>query len=392
MEASGADRLASLDMIRRLVAFDTVSRKSNLEAINFVRGYLEDRGVKSVLIPDATGSKASIYATVGPQDRPGILLSGHTDVVPVDGQDWTSDPFVMVERDDRLIARGTADMKGFLGAVLSLVPEMVAANLETPIHLALTYDEEVGCIGVRPLIDMLNTLPVRPAMCVVGEPTGMRVVHGHKGKISKRVRVRGRACHSSQAPEGVNAVEYAAELITHIRGMTARFAAEGPKDPSYSVPYTTGHVGRVEGGIALNIVPEECCFDFEFRHLPAQKAEDLIAEVMSFASRQLEPRMRAVDPGSGFDWEPISSFPGLDTDPEAEVVRLVTSLAGQGSGGKVAFGTEAGLFSAGGGIPAVVCGPGCIDQAHKPDEYVTLEQIGLCEAFLRRLIAWARRP
>lgn len=383
---------ASLEMIARLVAFDTTSRNSNLAIIDFIRDHLAGLGVESRLVHDATGRKANLYATLGPSDRPGIALSGHTDVVPVDGQDWSSDPWTLTRRDGRLYGRGTCDMKGFIAVVLAQAPEFLRRGLETPIHLMFSYDEEVGCVGVRRLIEALRALPVRPRACIVGEPTEMRVVAAHKGKRSLRAHVRGRECHSSLTPRGVNAVEYAAAAVTALRAIGRRIAAEGPFDPAFDVPYTTAHAGVIHGGTALNIVPKDCYFDFEFRYLPGEDPEELIGRLRRHVEETLEPEMRAVDPATGFAWEEISAFPGLDTPPDAEIVALGRALSGGNSVNKVAFGTEAGLFQEA-GIPTIVCGPGSIDQAHKPDEYVSLEQIALCEAFLGRLMdRVCRRP
>ena len=383
MTAPGA---ASLDMIRRLVGFDTVSSESNLDLIEFAREHLAGLGAECRLFHDESGAKANLYATLGPPERPGILLSGHTDVVPVEGQDWDSDPFVVNERDGRLYGRGTADMKSFIAVALALAPEFVERGLETPLNFSFSYDEEVGCIGVRSVVAALAGMPVKPAMCIVGEPTDMKVVTAHKGKRAVDTRVRGLACHSSLAPSGVNAVEYAAELIAFMKGTGRRLASQGYQDADYDVPHTTVHVGRIEGGTALNIVPADCRFEWEFRHLPADDPDALYAEFTGYAREVLEPEMHAVDAASGFEWQEISSFPGLDTDPAEAVVTLVKELAGRNDHGKVAFGTEAGLFSGGAGIPTAICGPGSIDQAHKPNEFITLEQVAACEAFMRRLM------
>ncbi len=376
---------ASIDMIRRLVALDTTSRNSNLRLIELARDLLADLGIDSRLVFDAAGAKANLYATLGPADRPGLALSGHSDVVPVDGQDWSSDPWRLEERDGRLYGRGTADMKSFLAVVLAALPQVVARGLREPLHIVITYDEEVGCLGVRRLIEAFREMPVRPRACIIGEPTQMTVVTAHKGKKSMRCRVRGLECHSSLAPRGVNAVEHAAEVIAHLRRMARRIAAEGPFDPGFDVPFTTVHAGLVHGGTALNIVPRECVFDFEFRHLAGDDPEALLAELRRFAEETLQPEMKAIDPQAGFAWEEISSFPGLDTPEDAEVVVLAKALAGSNTVGKVAFGSEAGLLQRE-GIETVICGPGSIDQAHRPDEFIAVEQVALCERFLQRLM------
>ena len=378
--------VAVVDMIQALVAFDTTSRNSNLELIEFVRAYLGGLGVESQLLYDATGRKANLYATLGPTDRAGIVLSGHTDVVPVDGQDWHFDPFAATERAGRLYGRGTADMKGFIALVLALAPEFLRRGLEVPLHIALSYDEEIGCVGVHSLVDMLARLPTRPRFCIVGEPTEMQVILGHKGGRSYRARVRGAEAHSSLAPRAVNAIEYAAELIAEIKRMARSYAANGPYDEAYDVGHTTLQASMIEGGTAINIVPKDCSFVFEFRHLAEEDPDRLIDAIRDYAKRQLEPAMKAVAADTGFNFEPIYAYPALETAAEAEVATFAKSLTGRNDDGKVAFGTEAGLFSGRAGIPSVVCGPGSITQAHKPDEFITLDQLAQGEAFLRRLM------
>ena len=376
---------ASLAMIERLIAMDTTSRNSNLELIHDVRDYLAALGVESHLIFDDSGQKANLYATLGPGDRGGIALSGHSDVVPVDGQDWTSDPWRASERDGRLYGRGACDMKSFIGVALAYAPKFLERGLKTPIHYCLSYDEEVGCQGVPRLLEYLAAQPVKPTACIVGEPTSMKIVTGHKGKVAQRCHVRGLECHSSLAPKGVNAVEAAARVIARLSDLGRRKASEGPFDERYDVPHTTAHCGVVAGGTALNIVPADCSFEFEFRTLPDDDPAALLSELQDYAHREIEPAMSAIAPASGFTWEPLSSFPGLEIPEDAEVVALAKALTGANATGRVAFGTEAGLFQRH-GIPAVVCGPGSIEQAHKPDEYVELDQIVLCERFMDRLL------
>jgi acetylornithine deacetylase len=371
-------------MIERLIAFDTTSRNSNLELIHYVRDYLGELGVTAHLVHDGEGRKANLYATLGPTDRPGIALSGHTDVVPIDDQDWTRDPWKVGEDDGRLYGRGTCDMKSFVAVALAHAPRFLSGELATPIHLCFSYDEEVGCKGVPGLLAFLASQPVKPAMCVVGEPTDMKVITGHKGKTSICCHVRGKEAHSSLAPQGVNAVNAAARVICHLEDMAARKAAEGPFDHDFDVPYTTIHSGVIQGGTQLNIVPGHCRFEFEFRYLPQDRPAQLLAEVKRFAEQKVAPAMQAIDPSTGFSWEEMAGFPGLDLAPDAEIIELAKTLSGGNATGKVAFGTEAGLFDKS-GIPAVVCGPGSIAQAHKPDEFVTLEQVALCERFMDRL-------
>ena len=375
---------AALEMIRQLIAFDTTSRNSNLELIHFVRDYLAGLGVESELIQGDDKEKANLFATLGPTDRPGIALSGHTDVVPIDGQEWDSDPWTVTEKGGKLYGRGTCDMKSFVAVALAHAPRFLEAEPKTPIHLCFSYDEEVGCLGVRPMLKRLAAREIRPIMAIVGEPTDMKVINAHKGKLSYRCHVRGLECHSSLAPTGVNAIEYAARLIGKLTEMAERKAKEGPFDQEYDIPHTTVHTGIISGGTALNIVPKDCYFDFEFRTLPEESEAALLEEVQDYAVSVLQPAMQRIDPDSGFRFEFLSSFPGLDTPGDHEVVQLAKALTGANATSKVAFGTEAGLFSQH-DMPAVICGPGSIEQAHKPNEFVALEQVALCEAFMERL-------
>lgn len=381
---NGTDR--TIACLEALVAFDTTSRDSNLALIEWVESYLRKFDIASERIYDETGRKANLWASIGPATDGGIILSGHTDVVPVDGQDWDSDPFTLKRENDKLFGRGTCDMKGFVAAVLARVPELAAANLNRPIHLAFSYDEEVGCIGVRGLIAKVTEAGQRPAACIVGEPTGMEVVVAHKTKRSLRVTVNGKAAHSSLAPQAVNAVEYAARLVVFIREIGERLKREGPLDPDFDVAHTTAHTGVINGGTQLNIVPELCTFDFEFRALPTVDADALVEEVKAYASEVLEPEMKAVATEASIDFEALSGIPGLDTPPDDDLIGLVKSLAGKNHHTKVAYGTEAGLFSLA-EIPTAVCGPGHIAQAHKPNEFVEISQLAACDAFLERLVA-----
>jgi acetylornithine deacetylase len=371
-------------MLRRLVAFPTVSRDSNLQLIQFVRDYLAPHQAEIRLTHDDAKRKANLFATLGPRGTPGILLSGHTDVVPTEGQAWDTDPFELVEKDGRLYGRGTCDMKGFIACVLALVPEVMERGLKTPLHLAFSYDEEVGCIGVGRLIADLRHAGIRPRSCVVGEPTEMRPVIAHKGKKGYRCTVRGLAGHSAYAPLGVNAVEYAAEAIAFLKQVARRHRDHGPYDRGFDIAHTTVHTGVIRGGTALNVIPHECAFDFEFRHLPGDDPDRLLREFTDYVGSRLEPEMRATHPAAGFTIEPLSEIPVLDTGPEAEVVALAQELAGDRDFGKVSFATEGSQFQRA-GIPTVVCGPGSVAQAHKPNEYVTLDQLRRCDDFLRRL-------
>jgi acetylornithine deacetylase len=374
----------SIDMIGRLVAFPTVSRDSNLELIDFVREALGPYGADVRLTFDDERCKANLFATLGPRGSGGLVLSGHTDVVPVEGQAWDTDPFALVQKEGRLYGRGTSDMKSFVAIALALLPEFVS-RLNRPLHLALSYDEEVGCLGVGRLIEDLARANVQPAGCVVGEPTLMTPVIAHKGKRSYRCAVRGLAAHSAYAPHAVNAVEAAAEAIAYLKSMARRLQGSGPYDHGFDVAHTTVHTGVISGGRALNIVPSECTFDFEFRHLPTDDPVALLDELKRHIGARIEPEMHAIDPRTGFEIVQMSEIPALDTSAETQIVALVQELTGTRDVGKVSYGTEASQFQRA-GIPSVVCGPGSIEQAHKPNEYIEVAQVEACERFLRRFM------
>ena len=379
--------LTGWSAIRTLIGFDTTSRDSNLALIHWVRDYLAGFGIEATLTFDDDGRKANLFATIPARDgnatRGGIVLSGHTDVVPVDGQPWSTDPFTATQVGDRLYGRGVTDLKSFSAIGLAHVPLFLSRGLSRPLHFALSYDEEVGCIGVRRLIAELPSRGVAPAGCIVGEPTGMKLVVAHKGKKSWRCRVRGHEAHSSLTPHGVNAVEIGSRIVTYLSDMAARYRDGGRRDDAYDVPYTTVHVGTIRGGTALNIVPRDCAFDFEIRHLPFDDPDAMFAEIEAYA-RRFEPSMRAVAQDTGIAFDPMSTLPGFDTRDGSEIAAIGHALTGVTGSGKVSFGTEAALFH-GASIPTVICGPGHIEQAHQPDEWVALEQLARCEAFMRRL-------
>ncbi|MDH4554959.1 acetylornithine deacetylase [Pseudomonas sp. BN417] len=375
---------ASRVLLEQLIGFATVSRDSNLELIAFIRDYLAAQGVESEIFYNPERTKANLFATIGPRDRGGIVLSGHTDVVPVEGQAWTVEPFRLTEREGRLYGRGTADMKGFIASVLAAVPAFLEQPLTMPVHLAFSYDEEVGCLGVRPMLAELEKRPHKPRLCLIGEPTEMKPVLGHKGKLAMRCQVQGAACHSAYAPYGVNAIEYAARLIGRLGSIGAELAKPERQDDRFDPPFSTVQTGIIKGGRALNIVPAECEFDFEVRALPDFDARQVADELQSFAETELLPQMRAVQAGTGIRLQPLSAYPGLVTSADSEAAQLLALLSGSTEFGTVAFGTEGGLFDQA-GIPAVVCGPGSMDQGHKPDEFISLEQLAACDAMLRRL-------
>jgi acetylornithine deacetylase len=379
---------ASRAMIERLIGFKTVSRDSNLGLIEWVRDYLQGFGALTRLTYDDAGKKANLFATLGDSKKPGLILSGHTDVVPVDGQNWDTDPFQTVERDGKLFARGSADMKGFIGIILAQAPRFVAAlnegRLDAPLHYSLSYDEEVGCIGVRGLIRDLEENNIRPAGCVVGEPTSMQPIIAHKGTHRLRCRVLGREAHSSYVTHGVNAIEYAARLVVFIRQIADRLAQTEMRDYGFTVPYSTLSTGVIHGGIAANVVPKDCVFQFDMRTLPNTQAEALFQEIRAYA-QNLTREMRAVDPDSGIDLEWLSQTVGLAAAETDAIVQWAMQLSGKDQVGKVSYGTEAGLFQKM-GVPSVICGPGDIAQAHRPNEFVTLEQLAQCEKFIDRML------
>ena len=375
-----------------LVAFDTISDRSNLPLIAYIESYLASLGVSGQRIVDDTGQKASLWVTIGPEDKAGLVLSGHTDVVPVAGQDWTHNPFELVERDGRYYGRGTTDMKGFVAVCLAMVPEMIEADLKTPINLAISYDEEIGCVGVRPMLHEVARKPITPLGCFVGEPTRMQVIIGHKGKHGVRATFRGLARHSSIAPDGVNAIEYAADLITEIRRRAVLLAQEAEQNSLYDVPHSTLLTSIVHGGAALNIVPDHCTVEFECRGIGITESRQVTDAIVAWAKAEIEPAMRKRHPECGIDFEEILDYPALDTPAENPIVTLAKQLAGRNDHAKVAFGTEASLFVDMAGVPSVVVGPGRIAQAHTPDEFIEISQLESCGNFVARLIAHCAKP
>ncbi|MCR8670661.1 acetylornithine deacetylase [Agrococcus sp. HG114] len=379
---------ATMAEIAALLRFDTTSRDSNLPLVEHAVARLAAVGVDAALVPSPEGDKANLLATIPAADGTvtgGIVLSAHTDVVPVDGQVWSSAPFEPEVRDGRLYARGAADMKSFLGVLLAKAPAMATARLAEPIHLALSYDEEVGCVGAIGLVDEIVRRGLAPRGCVVGEPTSMRIVRGHKSMNVFRVDVRGLAAHSSLTPQGENAIVAAAELVRFVQGVADELREQGPFDDGYVVPFTTVSVNRIDGGIAINTIPAECTVHFEFRALTTVDHEALV-ERFRAECRRIEAGMRERHPGASVTLTTTAAAPGVDTPADADIVALAAAWGGEPSDDKVTYGTEAGLF-ANAGIPTVVCGPGDIAQAHAPDEFIELEQIARCEALVDRLIA-----
>jgi acetylornithine deacetylase len=365
---------------------NTVSRGSNLELIHFVRDELVRHGVESRLTFDDERTKANLFATIGAGKPAGVIVSGHTDTVPWDDQDWSVDPLGADVRDGRLYGRGSADMKGFIGVALAQVPHWLAADLPFAVHLALSYDEEVGGFGAARLIADMRESGVRPLACIVGEPTGMVPALAHKGVYRWRCCVRGHAAHSSLTPQAVNAIEVGARVIGKLADMADRWR-EGERYEGFDVPYTTGMVGVIAGGVADNIVPEDCRFHYEFRNLPGTDASVMQAELCAYAE-SLEPAMRAIDPEAGIRFETLCAMPSFLASEDDPAVLLARHLAEVDETTLVAFGTEAGLFQRA-GVPAVVCGPGHIAQAHQADEYVSLAQLAAGERFLGALASGA---
>lgn len=375
----------SLHHLERLIAFPSVSRDSNLDLIAYVREFLEGLGISSLLVHNEDARKANLWATIGPEALPGIVLSGHTDVVPVEGQAWSSDPFQLSARGGNLYGRGTADMKGFIACCLTAAEKAAARKLHTPIHLAFSYDEEIGCVGVRRLLDILKDAPVKPRLCIVGEPTLMQAVTAHKGKLGFRVTAHGLEAHSSLAPIGVNAIYMAADLIGAIRALQTELAETGVRDGDYEVSYTTLHVGKIQGGEVMNIVPNRASFDFEIRYLPEENQQAIVTRIKD-AAEKIASGYRNVFDKARFDFMDLQSYPAMNTPVDSEAVKFVHALTGGNSTGKITFGTEGGLFQQALGTPAVVCGPGNIAVAHKPDEHVSEAQMAQCDLMLERLV------
>ncbi|WP_114558589.1 acetylornithine deacetylase [Desertihabitans aurantiacus] len=382
------DTPRSLEWIERLVRIDTTSRGSNLELIEVVAEELRRHGVEPDIRPDPTGQKANLLATIPAADGSrtgGVVLSGHTDVVPVDDQEWTSEPFQPEVRDGRLYGRGTCDMKGYLGVIVAALPELTSARLREPVHLAFSYDEELGCLGGWPMVEAIGELGLAPRVCVVGEPTSMRVVRGHKSVNTVHVTFTGVAAHSSLTPQGVNAIEHAARFITAVRGIADGWRADGPHDEAYLVPASTASVNIVHGGIAGNTVPDRCRIELEFRTIDAVDPQQVVDRLRAEAA-EIEQQMQAEQPGARVQVDVPAMVPGLDTPTDSPALAMLRDLGLEVAEGKVTYGTEAGQF-AGTGIATVVCGPGDIAQAHAADEYVELSQVEECERFLDRLVA-----
>ncbi|AEG49540.1 acetylornithine deacetylase (ArgE) [Sphingobium chlorophenolicum L-1] len=376
--------MLSSEILKDLIAFPTVSRSSNLQLLSYVEDLLAPCGA-AIRRVTTESDRANLWITIGPADVPGVLLSGHSDVVPVSGQPWSHDPFTLVEEEGLLYGRGTADMKGFLACALACAIKASQRRLATPLHIAISYDEEIGCVGVRSLLGMLENEPVRPALCWIGEPTSMRLATGHKGKVALRALCTGRAAHSALAPNGLNAIHLATDFIASLRELQNDIAERMNQDPDYDIPYSTVHVGLIAGGEALNIVPSGCTIDFEVRNIAEDSSDAIVDEIRGVAAAIVQP-LRTWYPEADIAIEIVNAYPGLNTRHEG-AIQFMSSLSGTNDAGtKVPFGTEGGLFSETLGIPAVLCGPGSMDQGHKANEFVAREQIELCDAMLDRLL------
>ncbi len=374
----------TLDCLRQLIAFDTTSRNSNLALIDWAEAHLARHGAVLRRSYNAERTKANLFASFG-EGPGGVVLSGHSDVVPVDGQAWSSDPFKAEVRDGQLYGRGACDMKGFIGVVLAKAAQFAQASLRSPIHVALSYDEEVGCLGIAPLLRDLADAGIRPDGCIVGEPTSMRMVTAHKGSRIYRCCVKGHAAHSSLTPSGVNAIEYAARVISFIQDLSWREEEQGARVEGLDVPFSTISTNVISGGTGRNIIPAQCEFFFDYRYVPGAAPEAFIDQIQAYVDAQVAPRMRRHHPDAGIVLERIGDVPGLDAVEQNSMAQLAQSLLRTPGSAKVSYGTEAGFFQRA-GIPSIVCGPGSIEQAHKPDEFVSLAQLHQCEQFVDSLV------
>lgn len=380
---------STVDILARLVAFKTVSRDANDELIRFAAEYLRAAGWNIRVMPGAQPGKSNMLASFGPAGGDGIVLSGHSDVVPVDGQDWATDPFTLTARGGNLYGRGAVDMKGFIASAMSLATRIPAGGLTRPLHIALSHDEETGCVGVRTMLATLAREGFTAQGCIIGEPTGLRVALGHKGKIALCIYCRGQAAHSANPELGCNAIYLAAGMIQELRNLQDWLRGHGAHDAAYSVPYSTVHVGTINGGAVLNIVPETCDMSFELRFLPGDDPALLLGRLREAAARLVAPE-QARDRNAGIEITEQNRYPGIDTPPEAPIAKLAQAASFHTGGIKVGFGTEAGLFSERLGLQSIICGPGSIDRAHKPGEFVTTDELAECDAFLDRIAATLR--
>lgn len=386
MAKANVTRYQPVAMIERFIAFDTTSRNSNLPLIHFVQDYLSQFGIESDVITNENGQKANLLARIGPADKPGIVLSGHTDTVPVEDQNWSTDPFKLIKNGSRLYGRGTSDMKSFLAICTALAPEFAEAKLAAPIYLAMSYDEELGCLGVPSMISKLAELPVKPAACIVGEPSEMQVLMAHKGVNVFETTITGREAHSSQTDQGASAIAAAAELISFLNRVADEMRERGDPTKVFERDgYTSINIGLIQGGTALNIIPRTCKFVWEYRHLPGTDGKEIITRFRKFSDTEILPKLKAKADDAAIETTTVIHYEGLRPEPGSFAEALALKCSGMARPTTAAFGTEAGLFQDV-GIPTVVCGPGSIAQAHRPDEFIEKTQVEQCTQFLRRLI------
>lgn len=375
----------TIDILEKLIAFPTLSRTPNLSLIDYLCDLFQTHGIETTRVPGESIDRVNLYARTGPSGVSGIMLSGHSDVVPVEGQDWSFDPFTMVDKDSRFYGRGTADMKGFIACATCAMIKASKTNLARPLEFAISFDEEIGCVGVQHLLPVIASLNTKPAFCIVGEPTELNVATGHKGKTAMRARCLGHEVHSALSPYGFNAIHLATDLIMALRHQQQLLIDTGSRDDDYEVAYTTIHAGIIRGGIALNIVPNETTIDFEIRNIKEDDIEKILGNIQQDIDTLIY-EARKIYSGADIELVRLTSYPGLDTHPESEIVTLAQSLLGTNRIIKVSFGTEAGLFSEKLNIPTVVCGPGSMEQGHKPDEFITHSQLERCDAMLNQVI------
>ncbi|NQW54349.1 MAG: acetylornithine deacetylase [Rhodospirillales bacterium] len=383
--------VSSIEMLRRLVAFDTTSRNSNLALIEYVQGYLRGHGIDSTLVPNEDGTKANMFATVGPKVKDGVVLSGHTDVVPVDGQPWVTDPWTLTLKDGKYYGRGTCDMKAFYAIALAMVPEFKKAPLKRPIHFALSYDEEIGCFGAHSLAAAMATEVPRPRAIIIGEPTMMTVVHAHKGSQSYVTKFTGFEAHSSMTHLGVSAIHFAGEFVHYLNTVQEELEAAAPRNSEFMPAAATFNVGTIIGGTAGNILARECEVLWGYRELPTRPIEELGERAKKWLKEELLPKMKAKHPAAGIETELRASTPAFSPEGNDEAKALAGSWSGSNTVGSVVYATEAGIFRKAMGVPTVLCGPGDIAQAHQPNEFLLASQVEACEGFMRRMVEWACR-
>ena len=375
----------SIQILEKLISFDTVSSNSNLEIISYCEKILKDAGAETTLIKNTEETKANLFATIGPVDQPGIILSGHTDVVPVTNQKWKTNPFKLTEIDNKLYGRGTADMKSFVACALYAASKASSMNLKTPLHFSFSYDEEIGCVGVRSLIEMLKNSSINPLFCIVGEPTSMQVMSGHKGKVNASVLIKGKEAHSALTTKGLNSIYLASEFIQGIQSIQTNLINNSAHDNDFEIPYTTLQVGKIEGGVAVNIVPSSSSLLFEIRSLHSDDPNLILKDIKILSEKIVKSHIDKF-PDTEIEIKVTSQYPALNTTKNSDLISFLNGLTGNNSVKKVSFGTEGGLFSNELNIQTAICGPGSMNQGHQPDEYIEKVQIDLCDQMLENLL------